>query len=78
MNRAKLLAWAQAKTLLGFEEIEVDYDPNETPRDILRRHTPENKELGFCRIAVNQTIHDWDAAVGSANEIAIIPPVSGG
>ena len=76
--RVTLLAWAQAKTILGFEQQEFECDPEETPREILRRCSSEVEQLSFCRIAVNQTIHDWDIAIGNATEIAIIPPVSGG
>lgn len=78
INKAKLLAWAQAKTILEFEEIDIDYDPKETPREILKRYTPEGKDIAFCRIAINQTIHNWDEPVGDFIEMAIIPPVSGG
>lgn len=76
--KATLLAWAQAKSILGFDQKEVEYDPEETPRQIIDRYTNNLAQLDFCRIAVNQTIHDWDKAVGKAHEIAIIPPVSGG
>lgn len=30
------------------------------------------------RVAVNQEYADWDKPIGNANEIAVIPPVSGG
>ena len=76
--KVTLLAWAQAKTMLGFEQTELECDPEETPRQILERCTSKAEQLSFCRIAVNQTLHDWDTAIGEATEIAIIPPVSGG
>jgi molybdopterin converting factor small subunit len=76
--KVTLLAWAQAKNILGFDQTEVEFDPTDTPRQILERCSSQVVQLSFCRIAVNQTIHGWDEAVGDAKEIAIIPPVSGG
>jgi len=78
MNRVTVLAWAQAKTILGFDSVELEFDPSETVRSLLERNIPEVRELGHCRVAVNESIVSWDSILGDARELAIIPPVSGG
>jgi molybdopterin converting factor small subunit len=35
-------------------------------------------DCAACRVAVDGEYHDWDAPLGAAREIALIPPVSGG
>ena len=75
--QVKLLAFAQARDQLGWAERVVDCEPGETPRAILARVAP----AVFCegwRVAVNEEYQSWDAPLGAAREIALIPPVSGG
>jgi molybdopterin converting factor small subunit len=73
----KILAFAAARERAGFSELDIPVDPSETPRGILRRVAPQ-LALDSLRAAVDCEYWDWDAAVGSASELAIIPPVSGG
>lgn len=76
--KATLLAWAQAKTLLGFDQVEFEFDPSERMTDVIDRVCGDAAALQFCRVAVNHKIHDWQAPIGQAFEVALIPPVSGG
>jgi len=73
----KILAFAAARERAGFSELEVTVDPSETPRGILRRVAPE-LPIENLWAAIDCEYWDWDAAVGTAAELAIIPPVSGG
>lgn len=73
----KLLAFAQARDQLGFDEREVECKPLDTPREIVQRLAP-NAALAMMRVAVDCEYRGWDEAVGTARELAIIPPVSGG
>ena len=73
----KILAFAVARERAGFSEIEVAVDPSETPRGILRRVAPQ-LPIENLWAAVDYEYWDWDAAVGAAAELAIIPPVNGG
>ena len=73
----KLLAFAQARDQLGFDERELDCEPQDTPRSILQRIAP-GAALEMMRVAVDREYRDWDEPIGTAKEIAIIPPVSGG
>ncbi len=72
-----LLAFAQSRDRLGFAERAIEASPVETPRQILCRVAPSFPAEG-TRVAVDCEYHDWDAAIGSARELALIPPVSGG
>jgi molybdopterin converting factor small subunit len=63
---------------LGFAEKSFDCEPNETPREILRRLAPQFEPGKTVRVAVNREYADWDQPVGQATELALIPPVSGG
>jgi molybdopterin synthase sulfur carrier subunit len=73
----KVVAFAQARDQLGFDEIVVDCDDQETPRAVIHRLQPEFFP-GSMRVALDHQYTDWDAPVGNARELALIPPVSGG
>jgi molybdopterin synthase sulfur carrier subunit len=75
--QVKLLAFAQARDQLGWPERMVECSADETPRTVLARVAPELR-ADFMRVAVDQEYHEWDAPIGMATEIALIPPVSGG
>jgi molybdopterin synthase sulfur carrier subunit len=72
-----LLAFAQARDQLGWSEHIVECAPEETPRSVLARVAP-GLHVDLMRVAVDQEYHAWDAPIGAAREISLIPPVSGG
>ena len=73
----KLLAFAQTRDLLGFHERTLDCAPGDTPRTILARLAP-TLDPAALRVAVDGEYAGWDTPIGTATEIALIPPVSGG
>jgi sulfur-carrier protein len=73
----RLLAFAHTREKLGFHETTVECDPGESPRTIVSRLAPA-LEVASLRVAVDYEYTDWDAPIGAASEIALIPPVSGG
>lgn len=73
----RLLAFAQAADRLGFRECLVECTPDDSARSILARIAPDF-EITALRAAVDHEYRPWDAAIGEAREIALIPPVSGG
>jgi molybdopterin synthase sulfur carrier subunit len=75
--QVKLLAFAQAHDELGWRERVVECAPSESPLAILARVAPALRVEGM-RVAVDQEYQAWDAPIGPATEIALIPPVSGG
>lgn len=72
-----ILAFAQARDLLGWPERTIDYNPADTPRMILTRVAP-NAPADRWRVALDEEYRSWDAPVGVVREMALIPPVSGG
>ena len=78
MIQVKLLAFAQAADRLGWREMLVECAPDETLRDIVERHAP-GFDFTSARVAVDCEYMSWDDAAGAlAQEVAILPPVSGG
>jgi molybdopterin synthase sulfur carrier subunit len=73
----KILAFAQAQDQLGFRERLVECGPGDSPRTILASLAPAF-DTTRLRVAVDYEYHDWDAPIGTASELALIPPVSGG
>jgi molybdopterin converting factor small subunit len=78
MISVKLLAFALAADRLGWRDMLVECAPGESPRDIIARIAPEF-DPDSVRVAVNCEYWTWDDAVGPfAQELALLPPVSGG
>ena len=73
----RVLAFAQARDLLGFDAMEIETRADETVEEVLRR-IPRLERLSNLRIALDQEYVDRGQVVGEASELAIIPPVSGG
>ena len=78
-QKLKLKAFGIAREILGGREIEVDSVSNVAElRNLLLNAYPKLKELNSFMIAVNQTYATDEILVSPTDEIAIIPPVSGG
>jgi molybdopterin synthase sulfur carrier subunit len=75
--QVNLLAFAQAHDRLGFREQFVECTAEETPRMLLARLAPE-VQCDTMRVAIDYEYRSWDEPLGSATEVALIPPVSGG
>jgi len=73
----RLLVFASAADQAGFRERVLEYSPEETPRALVQRVAPALVP-DVIRVAIDCEYRDWDTPIGSAEEIAIIPPVSGG
>ena len=73
----RVLAFAQAADLVGFRERAATYEPEETARQVLNR-VAAGYDPTHARVAVDGEYRDWDEPIGPAEELAIIPPVSGG
>jgi molybdopterin synthase sulfur carrier subunit len=80
MQQLRVLAFAQARSLLGRAEQLLDVLPTDTPRIILERliGTHSEQVCCSCRVAIDLEYSAWDEPVGDALEMAVIPPVSGG
>ncbi|MBL0209747.1 MAG: MoaD/ThiS family protein [Holophagaceae bacterium] len=72
-----VLAFARYRALLGFERIEVPWTQAATLAGLLEdpRFEPLPKE---ALLAVNQAFVKRDARLDDGDEVALMPPVSGG
>jgi molybdopterin converting factor small subunit len=74
-----LLAFAQARELLGFSEQVISLKPGATPASLLEELYPGAKEtLSSSRVAVDLEYADWSQPLRDGQILAIIPPVNGG
>ena len=73
--------FARLRELAGMETDALQMPPASTLRDVyaasLGRH-PTLPEHEAVRAALNQEFTDWNATVSDGDEVAFIPPVSGG
>lgn len=78
--RVNVLAFGIAKEILGTSHLAIEFDGN-TSEDLkifLEKQFPRLKQLPTYLLAVNSEYSSNETAVNSNDEIAIIPPVSGG
>lgn len=77
-----VLLFAQLKDRIGAGEIALRLPTGSTGRDlqeVLGRGTPEARPLlEVSRLAVGQEYVSWDHPLRESDEVAVIPPVSGG
>lgn len=75
----KILAFSTAKQVLGFSERAVEVESGDTVESLVNRITPDaRKRCGLARVALDEEFADWSDPVAGHQELAIIPPVSGG
>lgn len=76
----KVLAFGIAKDIFGNRELSVQPggDTVAALRETLETQYPKLKELASYMVAVNETYADNHTTIQATDEIAIIPPVSGG
>jgi molybdopterin converting factor subunit 1 len=80
MHTVKL--FAALRDLAGASAIEIELPANATARDLLarvRETLPSASSLlERCAVAINLEYSKPDASIREGDELAIIPPVSGG
>lgn len=75
----RLLLFAQARELLGRRELSISVRPEETPHQVIERISPGFFEKVFgARVSLDLEYCSWDCPIGEAEEMAVLPPVSGG
>lgn len=78
----RVLLFAQLRDRVGAPEIPLSLPPGSTGvdlREALGRGTPGLASLlEVSRLAVGQEYVSWDHPLRESDEIAVIPPVSGG
>ncbi|MBS1531200.1 MAG: MoaD/ThiS family protein [Bacteroidetes bacterium] len=78
--KAIVLAFGIAKDILGGPDITLDFPGNTTAdlKSVLENQFPRLKQLRSYMVAVNNEYAQDCTVLTEADEIAIIPPVSGG
>ncbi len=79
--RLKILAFGIAKDILGNREFELEIEEGATTNDLknaLKRQFPAFHDLASLAVAVNSTYARDEVLLFENDEIALIPPVSGG
>jgi molybdopterin converting factor subunit 1 len=74
--------FARLREQAGFEAQALEVPQGSTLADVydslLRKHPTLEPDRDSVRGAINQEFSDWDALVSQGDEVAFIPPVSGG
>lgn len=80
MKKYKLRAFGATKEILGGKEVVIEADSSTVGelREYLEEKHPELKQLRSLFIAVNSSYADDTQQLVETDEIALIPPVSGG
>ncbi len=76
-----LLAFGIVKDIFGNRKIEIELPEQSTTADLkvlLDSQYPALQQLAVYRIAVNDEYSSEDVIIKEGDEVAIIPPVSGG
>ncbi len=79
--KVKILAFGIAKEIVGSRKGEMDFSEEATisqVKDALSERFPKFETLRKFSIAVNESYQDDNYIIKEGDELAIIPPVSGG
>ncbi|WP_153797945.1 MoaD/ThiS family protein [Foetidibacter luteolus] len=79
--KVKVLAFGIAKEIFGSRHIEVDMAEAANVQQlkaVLEQQFPRLKQLASYLVAVNDEYAEGPQALGERDEVAVIPPVSGG
>jgi len=78
----KLLAFGIAKDILGGPSVEMEIAGDDITaaglKTLLQQNYPRLKQLSSFMLAVNNGYSNGDERITQLDEIAVIPPVSGG
>lgn len=80
--RVKVLFFGRLKDILGHSEESLDLADDSTIEELFARYSTRLPELAKYRSSVvasrNQEFAAWDTVVYPGDEVAFLPPVSGG
>jgi len=80
MPKYVIKAFGIAKDIVGARETEMEFDGGTVGslRKALKARYPSLSDIKSLMIAVNNAYAEDDLVMGESDEIALIPPVSGG
>jgi molybdopterin converting factor subunit 1 len=80
--QARVLFFGNLKDIAGGPERSVEFRPGETISELFERCASQKPELAPFRSSVvasrNQEFAPWTTVLESGDEVAFLPPVSGG
>jgi molybdopterin synthase catalytic subunit len=80
--RVRVLFFGRFKEIVGVAEAEAQLADGARVEDLFKQYGDRHPELAGFResaaAAVNQQFADWGAALAAGDEVAFLPPVSGG
>lgn len=80
--KVRIVLFARAREICDASEIELELDPRSTAGDCFRalagRHPRLQALEGKIMVAINERYAEWSAELSEGDELALIPPVSGG
>ena len=78
--KVNVLAFGIAREIFGGSQVSVEVDGNNTAalKALLEQQYPRLKNLASYMVAVNNNYAEDSLEISEHDEIAIIPPVSGG
>ena len=80
--KVKLLFFASLKDIAGRRELEMELDDASTLQQVTEKLASLYPEIGLMqnsvRIAINQEFADENSSLNNGDEIAFLPPMSGG
>jgi molybdopterin converting factor subunit 1 len=80
--RVNVLFFGQIKELLGCAQDSIDIAESSSIEDVFQQVAAHNPELQKFRSSVvasrNQEFAAWDTPLRAGDEVAFLPPVSGG
>lgn len=80
MGKYVIKAFGITKDIIGGRETLLELEGNTVAslRDTLKKRYPPLVEIRSLMVAVNNSYAEDDLTIGESDEIALIPPVSGG
>ncbi len=83
MKSLQVKLFAVLRDRFGAESVVAELPPGGTTagrllEELSRRYPDQARHLAVCRLAVNRRFAAETDPVGAADEVALIPPVSGG
>jgi molybdopterin converting factor subunit 1 len=80
--QVKVLFFGRLKDLVGRAEEDVEIRDGERLEEVFARYGARHPQVGQLRgsvvASVNQEFAPWDARLRHGDEVAFLPPVSGG
>jgi len=79
--KVKVLLFGIARDIVGQRRLEIDHSPPidvKSLKQVLQDKYPKMNHLSYFKVAVNQEFASDDQMLNEGDEIALIPPVSGG